>query len=127
MLGDAPLGPPDLPKLEFTTQVIQEGLRLYPPFWMIDRMAIADDRVGDIDIPAGSTVIVMSMERTTRRATGRIQRPLIQDSCQGNEKLRDAPFTYLPFWRRPAGLHRQSLRDAPDPHDPERAAQKIRF
>ena len=58
VLGDAPLTHADVPKFEFTTQVIQEGLRLYPPFWMIDRMAIADDRVGDIVIPRGSTVIV---------------------------------------------------------------------
>ncbi len=58
VLGEAPLNHSDVPKFEFTTQVIQEGLRLYPPFWMIDREAVADDRVGDIDIPRGSTVIV---------------------------------------------------------------------
>src|ERR1700729_2374955 len=58
VLGEAPLSHADVPKFEFTTQVIQEGLRLYPPFWMIDREAVADDRAGDIDIPRGSTVIV---------------------------------------------------------------------
>src|ERR1700731_4901855 len=58
VLGDAPLSHADVPKFEFTTQVIQEGLRLYPPFWMIDREAVADDSVGDIAIPRGSTVIV---------------------------------------------------------------------
>ena len=58
VLGDAPLTYSDVPRFEFTTQVIQEALRLYPPFWMIDRMAVADDRVGDLAIPGGSTVIV---------------------------------------------------------------------
>src|SRR5665213_972669 len=58
VLGDAPLTFSDVPKFEFATQVIQEALRLYPPFWMIDRMAVADDRVGDVVIPRGSTVIV---------------------------------------------------------------------
>ncbi|MGA8305770.1 MAG: cytochrome P450, partial [Candidatus Acidiferrales bacterium] len=58
VLGEAPLSYADVPKFEFVTQVIQEGLRLYPPFWMIDRMAVADDRAGDLDIPRGSTVIV---------------------------------------------------------------------
>jgi cytochrome P450 len=58
VLGDAPLGHADVPKFVFTTQVIQEALRLYPPFWMVDREAIADDRVGDVVIPAGSMVIV---------------------------------------------------------------------
>src|ERR1700741_2496654 len=58
VLGEAPLSYSDVSKFEFTTQVIQEGLRLYPPFCMIDRMAVADDRVGEVDIPRGSTVIV---------------------------------------------------------------------
>ena len=58
VLGEAPLNHSDVPKFEFATQVIQEALRLYPPFWMIDRMAVADDRVGDVAIPRGSMVIV---------------------------------------------------------------------
>src|SRR5580704_2101067 len=50
VLGEAPLSHSDVPKFEFATQVIQEALRLYPPFWMVDRMAVADDRVGDLAI-----------------------------------------------------------------------------
>jgi cytochrome P450 len=97
VLGEAPLSHADVPKFEFTTQVIQEGLRLYPPFWMIDREAVADDRVGDIDIPRGSTVIVY--------VYGAHHAPRSWDSPEsfvperfitGNEKQR-TPFTYLPF------------------------------
>ena len=51
VLGDAPLSYSDVPKFEFATQVIQEALRLYPPFWMVDRMAVADDRAGDLVYP----------------------------------------------------------------------------
>ena len=58
VLGGAPLSYSDVPKFEFAAQVIQEALRLYPPFWMVDRMALSDDRVGDLVIPAGSTVVV---------------------------------------------------------------------
>src|SRR5271163_439924 len=58
VLGDAPITYSDVPKFEFTTQVILEALRLYPPFWMVDRMAVADDRAGGLDIPRGSTVVV---------------------------------------------------------------------
>src|SRR5579872_5710346 len=50
VLGEKPLSYTDVPKFEFTTQVILEALRLYPPFWMVDRMALADDRAGDVDI-----------------------------------------------------------------------------
>ncbi len=97
VLGGAPLTHADMPKLEFTTQVIQEGLRLYPPFWMIDRMAVADDRVGDIDIPRGSTVIVYVYG--AHHAPRYWENPESFDPerfIKGSEKLR-TPFTYLPF------------------------------
>jgi cytochrome P450 len=96
-LGGAPLGHADLPKFVFTTQVIQEALRLYPPFWMVDREAIADDRVGDIVIPAGSMVIVHVYG--AHHAAKHWSDPENFDPdrvIKGAEKQR-APFTYLPF------------------------------
>jgi cytochrome P450 len=86
-----------MPGFEFTTQVIQEGLRLYPPFWMIDRMAVADDQVGDIVIPVGSTVIVYVYG--AHHAPAHWQSPETFDPerfIKGSDKLR-TPFTYLPF------------------------------
>jgi cytochrome P450 len=103
MLGEAPLGYGDVPKFEFTTQVIQEALRLYPPFWMIDRMAVADDRVGDLAIPAGSTVIVYVYG--AHHAPLHWPNPENFDTerfTRANEKLQ-TPFTYLPFGAGPRG------------------------
>jgi cytochrome P450 len=103
VLGDAPLSHADVPRLEFTTQVIQEGLRLYPPFWMIDRMAVADDRVGDIAIPRGSTVIVYVYG--AHHAPRYWESPESFDPerfTKANDKLR-TPFTYLPFGGGPRG------------------------
>jgi cytochrome P450 len=97
VMGDEPLSHAHMPRLEFTTQVIQEGLRLYPPFWMIDRMAVADDRIGDIVIPRGSTVIVYVYG--AHHAPAHWQSPESFDPerfTKGSEKLR-MPFTYLPF------------------------------
>jgi len=103
VLGDKPLSFGDLPKLEFATQVIQEGLRLYPPFWIVDRMAVADDRVGDIAIPRGSMVIVFVYG--THHAPRYWQSPESFEPerfTKANEKLR-TPFTYLPFGAGPRG------------------------
>jgi len=103
VLGEAPLGYADVPKFEFTTQVINEGLRLYPPFWMIDRMAIADDRLGDLDIPSGSTVIVYVYG--AHHAPRYWQNPENFDTerfTKANDKLR-TPFTFLPFGAGPRG------------------------
>jgi cytochrome P450 len=103
VLGDAPLNYSDVPKFEFTTQVICEGLRLYPPFWMIDRMAVADDRVGDLAIPSGSTVIVYVYG--AHHAPRYWQNPESFDTerfTKANDKLR-TPFTFLPFGGGPRG------------------------
>ncbi len=103
VLGDQPLGHGDVPKFEFTTQVIQEGLRLYPPFWMVDREAIADDQVGGIPIPAGSMVIVHVYG--AHHATKHWPDPEAFDTdrfLKGSEKQR-VPFTYLPFGGGPRG------------------------
>jgi len=97
VLGDAPMGHADLPRLVFTTQIIQESLRLYPPFWMIDREAIADDRVGDVVIPAGSMVIVHVHGAHHAPAHWPDAETFDADRfLKGSEKLR-TPFTYLPF------------------------------
>ncbi len=38
--------------------VIHEALRLYPPVWSLGREAVAADRFDDLEVPAGSTVMV---------------------------------------------------------------------
>jgi cytochrome P450 len=103
VLGDAPLNHGNVMRLEYTTQVIQEGLRLYPPFWMIDREAVADDQVGDLAIPAGSTVIVFVYG--AHHAPRYWENPEIFDTerfTKANDKLR-TPFTYVPFGGGPRG------------------------
>ncbi len=103
VLGGRPLGHADVPKFDYVNQVIQESLRLYPPFWMIDREAIADDRVGDTVIPAGSTVIVYVYG--AHHAPAHWPNPSEFDEsrfAKGSDKLR-TPFTYFPFGGGPRG------------------------
>ena len=103
VLGDAPLNHADVPRLEFSTQVVQESLRLYPPFWMIDRIAMQDDRVGETIIPAGSTVIVYVYG--AHHASAHWPDPHqfdVDRFTKGSEKLR-TPFTYFPFGGGPRG------------------------
>jgi cytochrome P450 len=103
VLGEKPLGFSDVPKFEFTTQVIMEALRLYPPFWMVDRMALADDRAGDVDIPRGSTVVVFIYG--THHSPRYWENPESFDPerfSKANEKLH-TPFAHLPFGAGPRG------------------------
>ena len=103
VLGERALSYSDVPKFEFTTQVILEALRLYPPFWMVDRMALADDHAGNFDIPRGSTVVVFIY--------GVHHSPQYWENPESFEperftKVREklqTPFTHLPFGAGPRG------------------------
>ena len=46
----------DMPNLPYTRQVIDETLRLYPPAWITNRQAVAEDVVCGYTIPAGAVV-----------------------------------------------------------------------
>ena len=48
----------DLPQLTYTTQVITETLRLFPPLWVQGRMVYEPINIGGYDIPAGFNVVV---------------------------------------------------------------------
>jgi cytochrome P450 len=58
VLGERPPTVADFPQLKFTTMVIQEAMRLYPPIWAIERRAIADDAIGGFHVPAGSSIVI---------------------------------------------------------------------
>ena len=103
VLGEKPLSYGDVPKFEFTTQVINEALRLYPPFWMVDRMALADDHAGDIDIPEGSTVVVFIYGAHHSSKYWDDPESFDQERfSKANEKLH-TPFAHLPFGAGPRG------------------------
>jgi cytochrome P450 len=48
----------DLERLTWTNAVISEAMRLYPPAWILQRQAVADDEIDGHHIPAGTTVTV---------------------------------------------------------------------
>ena len=48
----------DLPQLRYTSMVLQETMRLFPPVWILTRRAVADDEVGGYHVPAGAEVLI---------------------------------------------------------------------
>jgi cytochrome P450 len=57
----APLVDPahaDPERYPFVRQVLDETLRLYPPGWLLTRRALADDTLGEFDVPAGSEILL---------------------------------------------------------------------
>lgn len=48
----------DLPRLTYTTRVITEVLRMYPPAWIMTRTATEPTTLGGRHIPQGSTILL---------------------------------------------------------------------
>ncbi|SEF33333.1 Cytochrome P450 [Amycolatopsis pretoriensis] len=59
VLGDRLPEHEDLRRLTFTVAVVEEVMRLYPPVWLLPRIAQADDEIGGYHVPAGSDVVVV--------------------------------------------------------------------
>lgn len=87
----------DLRALAFTRAVFDETLRLYPPAWAFEREAIADDRIGDYDIPAGAMVGIAPF--SLHRHPDYWQRPEAFDPDRfiGDAASEHPRYAYLPF------------------------------
>jgi cytochrome P450 len=48
----------DLPNLRYTGMVLSEAMRMYPPAYVLGRLALEDVRIGDRRVPAGSTILM---------------------------------------------------------------------
>ena len=59
-LGETPTMA-SVPRLQFTRQVIEESMRLYPPVWAVPRQVVADDQIGGFTIPRGSTIVLLPL------------------------------------------------------------------
>ena len=107
-LGGRTPTPDDVASLPYTTMVIQEALRLYPPLFLSPRTPVRDVQLGGYDIPAGSFVALCSY--VTHR------HPAFWDDPEGfdperfsAERSRSRPrYAYFPF----AGGPRQCIGDS---------------
>ncbi|HEV2782914.1 MAG TPA: cytochrome P450 [Actinophytocola sp.] len=58
VLGDRLPSYPDLQKLRYTSMVLHEAMRLYPPVWILTRRSVGPDEVAGYHVPAGADVMV---------------------------------------------------------------------
>ncbi len=58
VLGDRSPTPDDVPRLPYTTWVVRESMRLYPPAWAVGREALQDVEVGGYLAPRGTQFFV---------------------------------------------------------------------
>jgi len=89
-----------LSKLTYTKQCIEEALRLYPPAYVIDRTAIADDIVKGQSFPKGSLVLMSIYELHRSSAFWDAPEEFNPDRFD-NELKRDYSSHYYPFGAGP--------------------------
>jgi cytochrome P450 len=103
VLAGGPLTLAHVPRLRVNTAILDESLRLYPPFWMVDRMATDADRAGSVDIEAGTTIIAFlyGVHHAPRHWPDPERFDPDRYGAEGPKPNRD--FTYLAFGAGPRG------------------------
>ncbi|MEV0829622.1 cytochrome P450 [Nonomuraea rubra] len=101
VLGDRPPTVGDLPRLTYTTMVLEEVMRLYPPVWALTRVAVTGDEVGGYRVPAGADVLISPY--TLHRHPGCWREPERFDPERFAPEARsDRPrYAYIPFGAGP--------------------------
>jgi cytochrome P450 len=87
----------DLPRLEYTTLVLKESMRLIPPVWAIGRHAIEDDFIGGYRIPANSLVMLSPYMTHRHRDFWDNPEEFRPERFQSESALRLPRFAYFPF------------------------------
>lgn len=89
--------PADLPHLTYTNCIFRESLRLYPPAWVIGREAVTSYRLGDVEVPAGSMLVLSPY--ATHRDPRFWERPeeFMPDRWLNEPDIPRPKFSFYPF------------------------------
>ena len=101
VIGENAIDYHNLHQLEGTVRVIDEALRLYPPFWMIDRIALKDDEIGGVHIPAGAMVIPYIYGTHRNPAHWQDVETFDPRRFERERRKERHPFAYIPFGSGP--------------------------
>jgi cytochrome P450 len=94
-------GAADVERLAYTTMVLKEAMRLYPPAWGFGRRTSAEDELGGHRLPAGADVLISPW--VTHRHPGFWERPEAFEPERFTRERESARHrhAYLPFGAGP--------------------------
>lgn len=87
----------DLADFPYTLAALEETMRLYPPAWITDRQAIADDQYNGLDIPKGTYLITYFYGLHHNAAFWSEPEAFRPGRFLASAKKEHQPYTYLPF------------------------------
>lgn len=98
-IGNRPLVYDDLHALSYTSQVLQETMRIYPPVWHFGRVTRKDDKVRGYDIPAGTALRISPL--TIHNRAEYWKNPEKFDPSRFDNPQDIKAFTHIPFGAGP--------------------------
>jgi cytochrome P450 len=101
VLGDRPPTYEDLHRLTYTSMVVEEVMRLYPPVWILPRLAQAADEVGGYSVPAGADVVVSPYTMHRHRDYWDDPERFDPDRFDPNRVANRPRYAYIPFGAGP--------------------------
>lgn len=90
-----------LMQMPFTRQVVEEGLRLYPPAWTMTRESTADQEIEGYSVPKGSSVFMSIFELHRNPNLWNDPATFNPDHFNAEAVKNRAKFNYLPFGAGP--------------------------
>jgi cytochrome P450 len=100
-LGNRDLKYTDLYHLEYTAQVLNEVMRLYPPVWHMGRQNLAPDKIGAYEIPAGSHVRMSPLVLHRHPAYWENPNDFNPNRFSKENMDTQKPFSFIPFGAGP--------------------------
>jgi|TARA_R110000737_G_scaffold151521_1_gene180825 cytochrome P450 len=98
-IENGPLVYDDLHALTYTSQVLQETMRMYPPVWHFGRVTREADKVGGYDIPAGTALRISPL--TIHNRPEYWKNPEKFDPSRFDNPQAIKAFTHIPFGAGP--------------------------
>jgi cytochrome P450 len=95
--GDREPAAADYSALAYTRAVIQETMRLYPPIWMLIRVAAKPDVIEDKEIRVGDRIALFSYGAHHSPKYWQDPEAFIPERWLGDAAKKRIPYTYLPF------------------------------
>jgi len=97
VFGDQTIDYALLHQLKYTISVLDEAMRIRPPFWIIDREALKDDEFRGVKIPAGTTVIPYIYGVHHNAAVWKDPEKFDPSRFDAASLEKTHPFAYIPF------------------------------
>lgn len=99
--GGTPPTYEDLHGLTYTTMVVEEVMRLYPPVWILPRLAQQEDEIGGYHVPAGADVLISPYTLHRHPAFWEVPDRFDPERFAPGRSAGRARYAYIPFGAGP--------------------------